>query len=200
VAAVSGTNAWAVGQYCVSACGKPAEADHTLILHWNGSTWAQAPSPSPGAFPELHAVTALSGTDAWAVGEWCSPPCNTSSNVFHTLTLRWNGSAWVQVPSPTPGGNIFGLFGVSATSSTNAWAAGTTGHARSMILHWNGTKWSTVSSPNQPGFATFLYGAAAASASNAWAVGNQGLIDANLSTVTMRWNGTAWSIVKSPNP
>jgi hypothetical protein len=32
--------AWAVGLYCMAECGTSAQLTRTLILHWNGTTWA----------------------------------------------------------------------------------------------------------------------------------------------------------------
>jgi len=57
VAAVSATNAWAVG-------GNTAGA---LMLRWNGTSWDKV-SGSDSAGASLSAVTATSATNAWAVG------------------------------------------------------------------------------------------------------------------------------------
>jgi hypothetical protein len=40
--------------------------------------------------------------------------------------LHWDGRAWKQVPSPSPGGTLAGsqLFGVAATSAAGTWAVG----------------------------------------------------------------------------
>jgi hypothetical protein len=198
VAAVSSTDAWAVGDYCASACGKAVEVDHTLILHWDGNSWAQAPSPSPARFPVLSAVTATSATDAWAVGDWCVSACGTGANVFHALLLHWNGQTWTEAPSPSA--NTPFVFGASSTSGSNAWAVGGDIHAKSVTLHWNGAKWSKVPSPSPQPFVTLLLGSAATSATDAWAVGESGFFGGSLSTVIMHWNGTAWSLVPSPNP
>jgi hypothetical protein len=43
VRAVSPTNIWAVGNYFTGP-----DNEKSLILHWNGVTWLQVPSPSPG--------------------------------------------------------------------------------------------------------------------------------------------------------
>jgi hypothetical protein len=40
-----------------------------------------------------------------------------------TLILRWDGSRWTRVPSPTPGANAQ-LFAVAASSASNIWAVG----------------------------------------------------------------------------
>ena len=57
-----------------------------------------------------------------------------------TVILRWNGMAWTQVPSPSPGATFNYLSSVAATSTTNAWAVGGSDNG-TLILHWNGTTW-----------------------------------------------------------
>src|SRR6185437_13740198 len=42
VTATSAGNAWAVGTFSNGTVGR------TLILHWNGRTWARVASPNPG--------------------------------------------------------------------------------------------------------------------------------------------------------
>ena len=128
VAATSARNAWAVGA---------ARSGKTLILHWNGTAWKRAPSPSSGAFASLSSVAATSARSAWAVGEAGSKVSGK------TLILRWNGTTWKRVPSPSPGLSI--LQGVAATSASNAWAVGyasrTGKPTKTLILRWNGTLW-----------------------------------------------------------
>jgi hypothetical protein len=123
------------------SCNYPCGTERTLILHWNGTTWSQDKSPNPNGSPFLYSVSATSSTDAWAVGYY------TKGSAFKTLILHWNGSTWSRVASPNPGpagGNL--LYGVSATSPTNAWATGSTctfcAVSQVLILHWNGTSWS----------------------------------------------------------
>ena len=91
-----------------------------------------------------------------------------------TLILRWNGTAWKQVPSPSPGAGA-SLSGVAATSAGSAWAVGFTrpaSAAKTLILRWNGTAWKRVPSPSPGGQRRrLLRGVAATSAGSAWAVG-----------------------------
>ncbi len=61
-------------------------------------------------------------------------------------------------------------------------------------------QWSVVPSPNVDTGDTALGAVAAASANDIWAVGNQ--VDANsgiAQNLIEHWNGTAWTIVASPN-
>jgi Protein kinase domain len=196
VAETSDGSAWAVG-----FTGTIGSANsRTLILRWNGTGWTQAASPDPGTSRRISDVAAVSDGSAWAVG--CTS-CDTSTSADgRTLILRWNGTAWMTVPSPSPGTNSY-LSSVAATSSGNAWAVGYTySGASSLILRWNGATWTRVPSPDPgtgPGMGSYLYGVAATPADSAWAVGysdSSGVISA----LIMRWNGTAWTTVPSPSP
>ncbi len=171
--------------------------DQTLILHWDGHTWAKVASPNPGEHAYLNAVRAVSPTDAWAVGSF-------GNATFQSLILHWNGHKWAQVASPHPGTNA-ALYGVAATSASNAWAVGTFFNGTALqgfILHWNGQKWARQASPNPGGAArdTRLDAIAAGAASGkAWAVGSyfDGTIDR---TLILAWTGSKWVQQASPNP
>jgi hypothetical protein len=104
---------------------------------------------------------------------------------YRTLILRWNGTRWARVPSPSPaahGGSQ--LFAVAATG-TIAWAVGYAG-LKTLIERWNGTAWTRVTSPSPPG-EDDLAGVTVISARDAWAVG-QG----NGRTLIVHWNGSTW--------
>src|SRR5260370_165387 len=80
VSAVSGSDAWAVGNY-------DNGLSDSLILHWNGTAWSQVNSPNASAYPSdygLTGVSAVSGTDAWAVGSYGV----NGSDTFSTLVLH----------------------------------------------------------------------------------------------------------------
>jgi hypothetical protein len=85
--AVSASDAWAVGQYSVVAAGARGRSavlgTHTLVLHWNGSTWKQVASPNPVDGGGLTAVTATSASNAWAVGGFTA-----ASSTNQNLILR----------------------------------------------------------------------------------------------------------------
>jgi len=199
VAATSASNAWAVG-------GSNTPPGKTQILHWNGSTWKQVASPTPKAGGTLFGVTAVSADDAWAVG--CAGNCFQGFGGIKTLILHWNGVAWKQVPSPSPG-NGSALSSVTAASANSAWAVGCTAFCflhsvapQTVILHWNGTAWTQVPSPAQARIGA-LNGVTATSASNVWAVGCAGHCFgpmATTRTMIVHWNGTAWKYVASPSP
>ena len=163
VRTVSATDAWAVGFFAKGTRDRP------LILHWNGQKWTQVASPNPGGPTRdtiLNGIAAGTATGkVWAVG-WYS-----KGAMDKTLILAWNGKAWVQQASPSPGSSF--LFGAVTTAADSTWAVGNYDNGTtllSLILRWNGTKWTRVASPN-PGSGNTLNAVAASSASNVWAVG-----------------------------
>jgi hypothetical protein len=164
VTITSASYGWAVGSFVNGTAGK------TLILHWNGTKWVQVPSPNPsGPVTEmdLDAAASTSASNAWAVGTY------STATSQQTFIARWNGTAWRQVLSPSPGTEPF-LFGVAAASASDAWAVGayTAGSAgKTLIVRWNGTVWKQEASPS-PGTGSSLTGVAATSVSNVWAVGD----------------------------
>jgi hypothetical protein len=84
VAAPAANDVWAVG-------GDGFFPAASLVLHWNGSTWAQVPVPSMGA---LDAVTAALGA-VWIAGG--------------DAVQRFNGTAWTSLPAPPGATSITGL-------------------------------------------------------------------------------------------
>ena len=133
VAGTSSTDLWAVGYNAIL----PAPG---LILHWDGSVWTQIPEPVDGV--SLYDVTAVSATDAWAVGRIYDVP---------PLIMHWDGATWQQSPTPIPGTYI-DLYGVSAVSSTDVWAVGMytdhQGFGRALTMHWDGRAWTVISAPD----------------------------------------------------
>ena len=115
MAAISASNAWAVGNTLVGG------VDQTLILHWDGSTWAPVPSPSPGGTSmdsDLSAVAATSAGNAWAVGSY-----RVTGGTL-ALALHWDGTHWAQVNTPNPSNTFNQLSAVGGSSASNIWAVG----------------------------------------------------------------------------
>jgi hypothetical protein len=192
VTALSAKNAWAVGWFDNPLSGELAP----LILHWNGSAWSLATRGVPSGGPILEAVTAVSANDVWAVGD---------EGGFN-FEMNWNGSSWANFYSAsfkTAGQET--LHGVSAVSESNIWAVGSYAPTKfaelqTLIVQWNGTQWTKVTSPDLDKYFNELYGVAVVNGSDIWAVGlaytKNGL---NFHTLIEHWNGSSWSIIKSPN-
>jgi hypothetical protein len=201
VAAVSASNAWAVGWgYSTSHGTQP------LIEHWDGTSWKLLvignPCGKPGVFCDLLGVSAVSASDVWAVGDV------GKTGALRTLIEHWNGTSWVRQMSPNGAyQEDDSLSGVAAVSPSDAWALGSYSYAsprgqsvRTLIEHWDGTAWKIQASPS-PGGAnniSALSAIAPASPSRAWAVGFvvYGVSD---HTLVEHWNGTSWKHLGSPS-
>jgi hypothetical protein len=127
VAAARG-DVWAVGTS--PAGGSP-------ILHWDGVSWHQVPSPDRGTF-DLQGVAITPAGNAWAVGF----TKGSTLAAEKTAILYWDGASWTQQVSPNHGtGNL--LLGVAIGSASRAWAVGESRHdgVRPLITRWNGSVW-----------------------------------------------------------
>jgi hypothetical protein len=198
LSADSPTDAWAVGYH-----DKADGTSESFIVHWNGTTWSQVPSPSPSPGSDqyqLRAVSALSSTDAWAVG--FSTDATNASNAF---ILHWNGSNWLQFASPTSTSEDAQLDGVSATTD-GAWAVGTTGNGdptfEPLVLRLSGGTWSEAGSPDPGGTTTMLNAVSTLSPTDAWIVGDYcpGSDCVTEQVLIEHWNGQVWAQVKAPFP
>lgn len=171
--------------------------------------WVVYPSPNSGQTNLLSGITAVSALDAWAVGY-----AYDSSAQQLIITQHWDGKNWNTVPSPNPGtaeicGDAFyagdELTGVDAISSNDVWAVGSLcgpGTAKTLSMHWNGNGWTVVPSPNKsPIDDSELSSVSALSKNDIWAVGDyQVAFQYEWDTLIEHWDGTAWTIVPSPNP
>ncbi len=165
------------------------------------STWRIIPSPDGTKYPDntLSAVSALSTTDAWAVGGNFAQGGTVGPVV--SLIERWDGTSWQVVANPGPDF----LSGVAAVSATDVWAVGdqwimtdpSTAGYKTLTLHWNGTQWSIVPSANPSSSGNILNSVVAIAANDVWAVGNYSASGAQLPLVE-RWDGTAWQVVTTP--
>lgn len=193
VATISANDVWAVGFNSTNS------STQTLIEQWNGSNWVVISSPNAGSNnSELYAVTALSASDIWSVGDYYDSQGNS-----YTLIEQWNGTSWNIVQSPTPSGSLIQLDGVAAVSTNDVWAIGnyetSNNTYQSFTEQWNGTSWSIISTLNI-GMSNQLNGIVAVSNSDIWAVGYYEDYSYNWYTLTEQWNGTSWNYVASPNP
>jgi hypothetical protein len=134
----SGPNdVWAVGYYRDLPYGNRDR--HPLALHWNGTAWSQVAAPDLGArVTVLQDVTALSPTNAWAVGY-------TSGATVSAVAEHWDGSAWTAETVPA-----LGTFAaITAVSATDLWAVGTdaTNSSLPVLANRNASGWTTSSVP-----------------------------------------------------
>jgi hypothetical protein len=137
----------------------------------------------------LFAVSAVSATNAWAVGDLAL--------VDGALIMHWNGTKWRSWANP-PGG----FAGVAARSATDAWAVGECcGNPQfisphTLAMHWNGRTWSRVLTPT-PKAGGYFNAVSAASARDAWAVGAVGPKPGTslpVAPLIEHWTGRHWTV------
>lgn len=205
-------NRWALALLSV---GMVAAAGSWSPQPASATAKADGRSPDVGKLGDdrgLLAVTAVSATDAWAVGyhtvyDFLNP-------AQHTLIKHWDGTVWTVVPSPRSGiRRDRYLDGVSSVSARDVWAVGTKVnsqlgqvlHSKTLTEHWDGTSWVEVASPNPPSRSVdhsqdiSLSAVDAVSGSDVWAVGT--FDQANTQkTLVLHWDGSSWTILPSPSP
>jgi hypothetical protein len=171
-------------------------------------SWQRVPSPNVGGEAlltnQLLAITAIAENDVWAVG-WSQVP-DGPPYFRHTLIQHFDGNAWSIVPSPNRPGHYFNvLYAVSGTAANDVWAVGVSHDgllpSRTLIQHWDGAEWSIVPSPSPDDQLNDLRGVAAVGPDEAWAVGYRSGTQTQepIDTLVLRWDGTAWTQVASPN-
>jgi len=120
VSAVSASAQWAAGS------GTGTSVLQTLTLRNTGSGWDVVPSPNVGTdkINFFNDISAISATNAWAVGER-----ETSSFVRRTLIAHFTNGTWKVVRSPNSGTGHNELFGVGpAPSGSGLWTVGRASH------------------------------------------------------------------------
>lgn len=191
---VSADDAWAVG-YANRATSRGL-FHRSLIEHWNGSTWRVVPAPQAGTEDnDLWAVTALSATNVWAVGNE-----NVGRFTFRPLVQHWNGRAWtlVRVPSPPLTGTGASLFGVAAASPRDIWAVGgydTGTRFQPLVEHFNGDRWTIIPAPVAG--SAVLNRVSLLPSGTGWAVGSRGA-GPHARALIERFDGRHWTAVPTP--
>ncbi len=190
VSCTAASNCWAVGHH-----SRPHGDNVNMALRWNGKSWSWVATPQPdmstgGHNRQLNAIRCVSRSDCWAVGSWGSTPPKKGAG---TEAFRWTGTKWSSVSTPEVGNEN----GVACTGAANCWAVSDS------AVHWNGTRWSEVYIPHSATKFNTLKGVTCARATECWAAG---VLDASGAagsaelTDMLRWNGTNWTRVATPNP
>ena len=214
-------NAWAVGN---SANGSPGEGNidnEPLIEHWDGSAWSivngvTLPSGSTGV---LNAIGGTGPDDLWAVGY----TLNADATMEQVLFEHFDGTGWQRAAFPAqtaacdPNASDCFLLpkAVSASAPDDVWVVGSVlepNPTANFVAHWDGSAWSVVPAPCLTGQKVTkcsgatndlnqLTGVVAIGSNNAWASGSEGNVNGQNFHIPYveHWNGTAWSLVKTPN-
>ena len=189
------TRAWLRGKGRLSAVAAAAAAVGLSVLGTAGTAQA-ATTPVwqlvyRGHAAGLDDVTAISKTNAWAVGT-----TNGGTSSQRPQLMHWDGHAWgvVNVSNITK----FDPTSVKATAPNNVWAFGyndgVIADNQYALIYHGSNEWSSLKLPDgfQPGMDAVL------SPTNVWGVTNQGCETGPTSqrcTVLVHWNGSSWSTV-----
>jgi hypothetical protein len=195
VSCVSASDCVAVG-FDNGVISFTTQAD-ALIESWNGTSWSVMPNPAATSGGQLNGVSCVSASSCVAVGV---------TNSSQSLVESWNGSTWSVVPSPDPAGADWTsqLSSVSCVSASDCIAVGyveeSSGYGN-LVESWNGSTWSVVSAPNTgiEYWGDVFTGVSCVSAGDCTAVGYYTNSNGVTETLIESWNGSAWSIVSSPN-
>jgi hypothetical protein len=196
MSALGPNDVWAVGYWYNSSPAK------TLIEHWDGTQWSVIDSPNPGLTRnELYGVFAIAPNDVWAVGHHFV--VIGSDNVYQTLVLHWDGTAWAHVPTPNLGTWNNYLRAVTAVSANDVWAVGSyvpslSSPEQTLMLHWDGATWSAMPGPSPGSSYNILYSVDALASNDVWAVGYYNTAN-GADTLTLHWTGATWNLVPSAN-
>ncbi len=176
-----------------------------LAERWDGKRWSIEPVPVPtGAKTSLlFDVSCVSRRACVAVG-------SVTKDARFTVPLaeRWNGTGWSVQRSARPAGGarLSYLGGVSCPSARYCIADGYSGNSAGTVgvtlaERWNGAGWLLQRTP-QPAGATvgFFTAVSCASSKSCTAVGF--FVDrvGAGKPLAQRWNGTHWSIQRTPSP
>jgi hypothetical protein len=166
--------------------------------------WTVTPSPLLGGSDNsFGSVAGSSPRDIWAVGNFLPDTTNSNQDATLNLAAHYNGTKWSPVPTPNQGPNFNTLFGVTDSAGL-AWAVGV--HLdqhyqdRALIESWDGHAWNVIDNPQPGSTRDLLFGVSADSPSDVWAVGDQQSSDGIFQTLVEHWDGTAWTVVPSPDP
>lgn len=180
---ISPNDVWAVGAFE----HPETQNEETLALHYDGGSFTQVSTPSPGFGAALGNLDATSPVDVWAVGD----------SDRRELALHWDGSGWTERRLPDLR-NLSTLLSIAAHVDGRAWVVGLGDRykLRSKLLEWEGSAWKKIRIPNPDGH-DFLAGIDIRG-SIGWAVGERRAVKSN--DFALAWNGTTWTRARASDP
>lgn len=185
---------------CVAVGSKrDGSLQKSLALAWDSFTWTEtvAANGMTVTANTLLGIACVTEDACWSVSSY------DSGIALQTSIQFWNGATWSLVPSPntsSTASNI--LYDVACASLSDCWAAGyamDAGGFQPLMLHWDGVTWAIVASPSATLVGNnFLHDITCRNSNDCWAVG---FYDSGIgyNTLIEHWDGTAWTIVSSPN-
>jgi hypothetical protein len=181
-----------------------AHSPAALAERWDGVRWSQQPTPNPA-----HSYRSiLSDVSCPTVSACIAVGSTNCAGREVTLTEGWNGTAWTILTARDPGrGRAYALSHVSCVSSSDCVAVGDYspsphgGPTVPLAEGWNGSRWTVQKTPRpRPGNNSTLNAVSCVSARACLAVGSYAVGGSLSVTLAERWNGTRWTVQKTPDP
>ena len=144
----------------------------------------------------LFGVSCTTATNCTAVGSY-HDPVDGDRALAEDFTVRWQDVS----PMPFNGVIATGLHAVSCASPNACLAVGTFETSKafeSFSQSWDGTSWNPQAMPKAK--VTTMSDVSCVAATSCVAVGNLSTGGGNQAPLAERWNGTGWTLQKTPAP
>jgi hypothetical protein len=195
VAASPSDQVWAVGSFSTGTA-----SSQTLVLRYRPAACSTATAVSPPANPSITVAPPTSPTPT-ALNAQAETPTSAANAGGEC------GPTWAALDVPAAGN----FNAISAVSPNDVWAVGSNTNVPmdTLAAHWDGTGWTVVPSPNVGTNDNILYGvgslrsrgpSSAGSGQAVWGVGSYGTGSTGSKPLIVRWDGTAWQLLPSPDP
>ncbi len=195
VSGSSASNVWAVGQDFDPAARSGQGSYEALMLHYDGTSWGEVPDASAGpdvSYAELTSVSAISASDAWAVGRRSAAPAYDLA----PFAEHWNGTTWTAVTLP---GGLTAVSQVRQFGHDDLWILGADASG-SVLEHWDGSSWTPVQTAVTGMSSTELARLGGSSSNDLFLVGDVRDPDGDVLDLIEHWDGAVWTVQQSPNP
>jgi hypothetical protein len=183
------------------------EIARMLAEVWNGTRWSIQSAPTPndasgGSYPT--GLSCGSPDACISVGEGL----NGSGDLGYGWAQSWNGSKWSDSRVPHPKGateSLLSAVSCSAAPSVACSAVGEYLNGSAFVGYaagWSGSKWAVQRTPTPKGATgSDLSGVSCSSPpGTCTAVGSDTSSSGTVVTLAEGWNGSKWSIRKTPAP
>jgi len=173
-----------------------------LAERWDGTSWSlqKPPAPAGATGGILSGVSCTAGGRCTAVGNY-----RKSAGGRILLAESWDGTSWTIRQATVPAGasrsflNGVSCLSASACTAVGNYQSGKLAHVP-LAERWNGTSWSIQPVPGPGAPRSGLAGVSCLSAGFCAAAGSQTSRWQVPTPLAEAWNGTAWSIEKTPAP
>ena len=181
VSATGPADAWAVGSQDQRYLHFPERPG--ALLRWDGRTWSERLLPAEFASPD--AVSAVTPSDVWAVGE--------DKNV-KPYAAHWDGTAWRGYSVPDQGS-----FSDVAARNGKPLVVGARYAGGALVMEWNGQGFTEITVPGSDAWLGGLHAVATAPGGAAFAVGDWQVDDAGYpEPLILQRIGGAWRVADIP--